>query len=485
MKNEELGGGGWLSKRPLIKSWERLGYEQDPYNFAGGDRVIDDIRKALSTGAPTITGYGDATPLRLENLDAMMTEVLLTQSHLKLFNSIPRVTSIQPDYQWIRHVGYGNSRRTPGFREGGVPAGGVSQWNRGTVRTKFLGVKRGYTHAALITGQLGGFYNDPVASENRDGTLELLEMVERWSLWGDKDVLDENGVEVNYDGIYQQLIDDSSKSIVDLEGQPLDFSHLENASIQLTERGKLLNFNNIRTFTKPFVLSDLALLKLQAERAELRTRGIEGYRPGTPLRGYDTQNGYFPFEPSIMLDPVPDGKMLATSELGVTAAKPATTTAVAASEVTSKMVAGTYYYFSSTVEPKGETDSRASTATAVAALEKVTVTIARVTTALAYNLYRGTKSDGSDAGWIARITQPGSGDATYVDLNQIRPNCGIFLIMNMAQDDIALPQMSPLIKFPLAVIQTQQDFLLLLYHALAVKAPERIVLIKNIAKRPE
>lgn len=476
-------GGGWLGELPqyFAKSFNQIGRMWMPDKFPGGDFIVEEIRKAIATGA--LTGYGDATPLRLENLDAQMTEVLIMQSHLKMFNAFPRVPSMQPRYEWIRHLTFGGTRRAPGFVEGGVPAGGVSSWVRGEMMNKYMGVKRGYTHPALITGQMGGFYNDPITNENRDGTTQLLSMIERWILWGDKDIKDGNGVEVNYDGIYQQLIDAGSGSIIDLEGQPLDFNHLEDLGVRFVERGKLLSFNNIKTFTKPYVLSDLAALKLNSERASLGATFPAGYRPGTPLLGYATQMGNLPFEPSIMMDGVDTNAPLGTSDPGVTAAKPATTLPVASSDLTSKMEAGTYYYFASTMEDKGETDSRVSAATAVAALEKVTVTIARVTTATAYRIYRGLTNVAADARWIATIAQPGSGDGVFVDLNQIRPDTGIFLAINMDPEDVAIAQMSPLIKFPLAVVQTQYDFLLLLYHVLAIKAHERVYMIKNIGRR--
>lgn len=487
MKTEEIGGSGsWWHGRPLVKSFDDLGWGIP--NFPGGDGFVDaynaELRKAISTGAPPLTGYGDGTPLRVENLDSTMSEVLLTNAHLKLFNSIPRVANMQPDYQWNRHTNYGTTRRPAGFREGSNPEGGVSSWVRNTIRGKYLGVKRGYTHQALITGQMGGFVNDPVTSENRDGTLQLLEQVERAILWGNKDIPDSSGNEVNYDGIYQQLLDDGSTSIIDKEGLPLDFDDFENAALTLVERGKMLDFSNLKAFAKPFVFSDLSLLKQQQMWAEVKqSRPSGGFSTGMPLLGHLTQFGWIPFEPSIMMDAVPEGKMLATSEVGVTALRPATVTMAMAADATSKIVAGTYYYFASTVEKNGETDFRASTATVVAAGEKATGTIARVTTAIAYNVYRGLLSSGADAGWIATVPQPGSGDGVFVDLNQIRPGTGMFLMFNAVPKTIVLPQMSPLIKFPLAVVQTQFDFDLLIYHCLVIKEAERVILIKNIGRR--
>lgn len=466
--------------RRLVKSFETIGREYYGPSWVGSEQIMSDLQKALATGA--LSGFGDATPLRLENLDGTMTAVLFQEAHLKIFQSIPRVPSAQPLYQWIREKEYGSERGAPGFREGGAPKVGVSKWERGQIVNKYLGVRRGYTHQMLVTGQMGGSFVDPVERENRNGTRQLLAMTERNIVWGLKSVLDEGGNEVHYDGIVKQTEDAFPSSIIDKEGKPLDFEDLENAAERLVTVGKLLNFDAIRTFWQPKVLSDLAKLKLQAERRLLGQDTPAGYRPGTPLEGFRTQHGYLPFDDSIFLHPVEDGKPLGAAEPSAPT-KPATVTGVAAADAASKMEAGTVYYFASARNDSGESDTTASAAIAVAAGQKVTVTIARATGAVGYRLYRGITATAADARYIATIPQPASGDATYADLNQWRPGAGFGLILCLREEDLALAQMAPLLKFPLAIVSTTVEFLLLLYHVVAVKAAERVVIFKNIGTR--
>lgn len=465
----------------LIKSFDQM-LREASYPGMTGDKIIEELSKAVSLNG--IAGFGNMTDLKLENLDATMTAVLFEQDHLKLFSAIPRVPSVQTLFQWIRRDRYGSHRGAVGFPEGGAPQGGTSAWTRASATVRYLGTRGGYTHQAMTAGQMGGTFVDPVTEENRNRTLELLEKLERLILWGQEDIKDGNGNTVHFNGLIKQMEASSlaAKQIIDMEGRPMDFEKLEDIGEKFVTTGKLLNFARIRSWWKPHVLSDLAKLKFQAERISLGNTLPEGYRTGVPLDGHQTQRGYVAFEDSIFMDPVEDGLPLATAEAGA-ATKPATTTCVAASDVTSKMVAGTYYYFASSVNDKGESDTRASTATAVNALEKVTITVARETTATAYRIYRGTKSDMSDAGWIATVTQPGSGDASYVDLNQWRPLHGMGLVVNVAEPDIAFAQLSPLVKWPLAVTNTTIEFLLLLYGVLVVKAPERMVVVKNIGRR--
>lgn len=48
--------------------------------------------------------------------------------------------------------------------------------------------------------------------------------------------------------------------------------------------------------------------------------------------------------------------------------------------------------------------------------------------------------------------------------------------------DLCIAQMSPLLKMPLAPVQTTFEYLLLLYHTLVLKAPERQFIFKNVGK---
>jgi len=489
---------GFRKHPRLVKSFEMLGREwtgRSPGEGQPGfgDMAVLELQKALATAsgiAGSTVALGDATPIRLENLDGTMTAVLFQESHLKVFASLPRVPSAQPLYQWIREKGYGTERGAAGFREGGAPQVGVSAWERGTILTKYLGVRRGYTHQLLMTGQMGGTLVDPVARENRNGTRQLLAMIERQVVFGDKAIKDADGNEVHYDGIVRQmeLSSVAATNIKDLAGRPLNFEDLENAGEQFVTQGKLLNFDMIRTFWKPRVLSDLAKLKLQAERRLMGQDLPEGYRPGTPLNGYHTQHGDFVFDESIFLDPVEDGKPLTDAgDPGSPTAPVAPTTAAAGATAGSKLEAGTYWYAYSSFNDKGESLAVAS-ASGQAAVDTDQITVTGTRTGLSatgFRVYRGTTAVIADMRWIRTIADPGSGTTftIAVDKNEWRPGHGFGMIINMRDEDVVLAQLAPLIKFPLAIVNTTMEFLLLLYHVLAIKAPERVIVFKNIGLR--
>lgn len=486
IQSAELGG-GYLGQRrkPLVKSFAQMGREYMGPDFSMSE-VMDGLQKALFSGAgasPTVTaGFGGA--LLLENLDNTMTKVLYESSHLKMFNSIPRVPSAQALYQWIRQHSRGGHRGAVGFAEGGAPKSGVSRWARGSMMNKYMGVRRGVTHQMMVTGQMGGAFVDPVQSENENGTLQLLEMIERRLIWGQANILSDAGADIHYDGLYAQLNTAAVGSVIDKEGNPLDFEDLENYGERLVTVGKLLNFDNLRSYATPRVLSDLGKLKLQAERIILGGNYPAGYRPGVPLDGYRTQRGLIPFEDSIFTEAVEGNIPLATADAGALAAS-AGASGVASSDTTSKIPAGTFIYHVSTLNDAGESLVVSSTGVVATAGQKITVTITGVANSTGYRVYR--QDAGTSAAalgrWVADVPSNGASNVDFVDRNEIRPNCGVMAIMNMSEPDIAIAQMSPMIKWPLAITNTTVEFLILCYHVLAVKAAERVVFVKNIGQR--
>lgn len=468
--------------RPFAKSFNTLGREAMGGAWPGSDAIVAELAKALAS--TSISGFGDATPLRLEVLDATMVDVLNRMEHLRIFNAISRVPSPQQIYQWNRRLDHGSTRGQLGFTEGGAPKGGVARWLRDSAQVMFLGTKRGITHQLMTMGTMGGTQVDPVAEENRNGTLALLESLERNIFHGNALILDNDGNTVNYNGLLAQMKAKFPAHVHDMRGQPMDFVDLELAAERFTTTGKLLNFGNIKTWATPFVLADLARRKMQSERVMRGTTDPMPAMYGTPMKGYSSNFGDFAFEPSIMLEAVEANKALAAAEAGVSpVVKPATVTGVVAANGASKMAAGTYYYFVASGNDAGETDARASTGQVVTAGDQVTVTIADVAGATRFVLYRGTTSAVADARWIAQIpATSGGGGTVYVDREQSIPGTGYMILADMNPENWCLPQLAPLLKFPQPISGTTMSFLLILYHTLVVKAAERIQVFENIGR---
>lgn len=471
-----------------VQSYDQLAKSLG-YNHTG-DEVIANLAKALST---TNSGPGgiQGGPLMLENLDGLMTEVLINEGHFKLFNSIPRVPSAQPYYEWNEHKGFGSRRGSVGFGEGGAPKGSVSAFERNGMYNKYLGVKGGVTHQMLLTGQNGGSFEDPTTRENRDRTLELFERMEREFVFGDKTIKNEDGVEVHFDGLLTYMEANAASHVIDLEGAPLDFENLDDTAEKLVTEGKVPKVDGFTSYMSPHVRGGLN--KMYQDRNIVRhnkdAAKRAGYTPGFKLPGYETEFGDFAFEHSILLEEVEAGKPEAAAPNGAPA-KPASVTSVAGAEAASKMEADTYYYSVGAFNDTGESLPRVGGGVAVTAGQKVTVTIAEVSGATGYRVYRGKQADGSDAKWVGRVAVPGGGgDAEFIDLNQQRTvdangdlANGMSIIYKGDQRDLCMSQMTPLTKMPLPQVDTTFPFLLLLYCVLVPKALERIFIFKNAGK---
>ncbi len=485
-----------------------------------GDATMSDLAKAMAT--QNIGGsYGDDTPLRLQNLDATMTSVLYEEQHFVKWNWLERVPSIQPYYEWVDRLSYGDDRSQPAFVEGGTPAGGTASFSRNGVYVRYFGVRRGITHQMALTGQLGGSMVDPVAEENRDGAMQLLARCERNFVWGDHNITDNNGNTVNYDGLVLALQNgvqfvgasqsngmpngySAGLNILDFQGTYPDFGIFESVGRLMAEAGFVTNFRNMRAFMSPTVIEDLAKIQLSEQIQVLGQRPYTGWYQGAPLVGYQTNFGFIPFTYDIFLrragmtDQPPQ-----TSATQAPGAPNSSSTVAAASPTgnqTSEFYAapagggtdaGTYYYWLTAGNDNGESTAISLGAVAVAVGQVVNATVvpgpSNGNPCTYFRLYRGTVNSQTDpgTGCIATFASAGptsSTSVTYTDTNYWRPQTGMLLFVERTPSNLCIAQMAPMLKWPLAITSTTVEWLLLLYHTLVVKAPQRQFLVRNIGR---
>lgn len=480
----------------LAKSFNQLAKSQYGNAWGGVDEYVNKLSqplsKALATGSVAGQSFGNGSALVLQNLDSIMTSVLFTEEQLVKQRFIDRVPSINPTYQWNRRNTYGTGRGAMGFAEGGIGPVGNAAWSRNTETVRFFGVQRGTTIVANIAGALGGMFDNPIEEEEYDGTMQLLSSVERSLVWGNSTILDASGNPIFYDGFYRKLRYGSngayaSSNIIDLRGQPLTFDIFSDISARL-QKNYVTSTRNIGAFLDPDTLQTLQLQKNLAERKMMGTSPSDsGYVSGTPLRGFDTQIGMIPFIPDVFLEPVQTKYPLTTADYGAPTKPSGVTGAVAAptgSQVSKWTTAdaGTVYYSVAAFNASGESLAFTTAGVAATATNIVTLTIPQVTGAFGYRIYRGVKSDASDAQWIGEVADSGTANTTFADDNFILPGTNVSLVIEKSQQNVVIPQMAPLLKLPLAVQNTTIPFGLLYLHTLAIKAPERQYLIINIGK---
>ena len=596
---------GYRKSEPLNKSFDMIVRDWSRQQF-GGDEIVDEIRKALNTGVTSpvynnaaatgarldgwsgtsygynqASGYGadhtagtiltntafgnpryeagNLSALRLENLDNTMTSVLATAEHLKIFRWIHKEPSKQPFYQWNRRESYGSTRGFFGFAEGGLPNGGKGQWSRNGAYVKFLGTKGGVTHPAVLTNILGGMSVDPVAEDQLGRTMDFMQRIERAILYGDESILDNSGVDSNYDGLMKLLTKQRSKNVIDMKGQPLTMDGLANIASRLVSEGKLLSFADVTLFMSPQNIEDFSKLRYSTvlgtnnaisgpgttvDRSDITSSARNNLLAGLSIVGQSTSFGIIPFEWSIFTEPVEGGTLLTAGDSGA----PAAPTAWASTVLTvgidviddignptstgSTFPTGTYniapfastgssfptnagatgdvayWYRISSVNDIGESAATYESTHQVAptgSAQEVRIRFPRVvgsglTQARAYRVYRaegvvgsgtvpaatsslwqyvGYVPDSNAGGTVQEFTDRNGASSLY---NNIRPGTNIAPLLCRNSADLCIAQMSPLLKMPLAPVSTTFEYLLLLYHTLVLKAPERQFIFKNVGK---
>jgi len=471
-----------------VQSYDQMlkagGYNQT------GDQIVDDLRKALQTNSGVAMANGNG-PLMLENLDGVMTEVLITERHFKLYNLLPKVPSATPYYEYNVHKGFGSSRRGgAGFAQGGAPKGGTSNFKREGIYNKFLGTQGGVTHQMLITGQNGGAFEDPTVRENRDRTLELLEKVERELIFSKESILDESGNDVNADGLLAQLTEHFPQNVIDMQGAALTFDELDDAAEDFITSGKQASVDGYQILMSPHVKKGLNKQFGSRDIVRFNKDMQTGnkFTPGTAIDKYDSEFGTFQFDHSILLQEVETGQPLFDGAPANTPGTPAVTTQpLAADDAAGQHVPGTYYYSVAAFNDTGESMPVITEGVLVDdATTKVTTVITRTAGATGYRIYRGQLADGSDAKWIDKVAQPSAGNLTYIDKGEWhtvdaygKAADGLALVIKPDAKDICIAQMTPLIKMPLPQAGTTFPFLLLLYMVAVIKAGQRVKIYKN------
>jgi hypothetical protein len=486
----------------LVKSFDQVCRETFGDVFGSAEALAEyvatqpmELAKAMASAPVAGQSYGDYSAVRLEDLDSTMTAVLFKAEHLKLQRWIARTPARQLVWQYDVQTAYGNSTGRSGFAEGLGPAGGVAKYARKTAQVMFKGRMGGVTHQASLMRQ--GMLVDPVATENSNKTLELLEIVEREIAYGQAAMTDQAGNVIEYDGLFYQIKNGSQtppENIIDMRGAAIDLTTFNTIAEILADQRFVTDFSRVKAFMPGTVKSDLSLLIGQQDRRPLGGLGSQpagGYVPGTPIAGYQSNFGYVPFEHDIFLEPT-FGKRPRNSNTDSysTMTQGAVATAVAGGS-DGLIPAGTYYYFLGTLYAEGETlpsnTGGAAVSVAPTAGQHVTITINRpgaIDSSLrGYRLYRGTSVDPTAARWIADVADPHTGTTTtYVDTNQIIPGTDIMLVLEGSPENLVIPQLAPLMRYPLPPQQTTLPFYLLLYHTLVVRAPQRQFLVYNIGR---
>jgi hypothetical protein len=449
---------------------------------------LEDLNKALGTGqdgeAYGNGAYNDMSALRPQSLEPTLKIVTAQEQHIKFWKSIGKKQAFNTVEEFNVLDSYGGNS-SPFFVEGGLPNEEDSNYIRQSQMVKFLGTTRVVTHPATIVRNTVG---DIVARETTNGTLWLLQQLEK-SLYFGNSAVDP----LAFDGVITQVKNFvagksyESQHVVDMRGGVLDENTLEDITTVIADN---YGGTNLQLHMTNQVNKDMSKLIIANGGATSRQRfqGGQGSEVtlGAPVRGYSANNGEINFVNNIFLKP--DTAPKASSQKGA----PATPTfpasqLVAGADATSKMDAGTYFYFVASKNSAGESAPASLGSVAVTSGQKVTILINRVVSdpvAKSYRVYRGVTSDPTKALFAFEVADAGSGTTqTISDLNFDIPGTDTaILIDNDSENVLCFKQLAPLMKLPLARISAAERFMILLYGMVQVYNPRRVVVLKNVGK---
>lgn len=456
------------------------------------ENMADEIQKAMAIN--TISGgggYGNFDALRLEDLDDTMSKVLFTRQHFVFQREFARVPALQVTHQYNVKKRYGSGRGRPFFREGDGPGGSTSRYERKSAQVRFLGVEGGITHQATMLKQ-GGIQVRPVEEENENRVMELMEETERAILFGDSSLVDSAGNVIEYDGIVKQILANApAENIIDLRGAPFSLEALDEAALIMHDRRYTSDFRNFRMYSPGSVLTDLSkAIRYDPVTGSILQRiaipgggGDRGIDPGVVYNGYTTQFGRIPFTGSVFMQRTAAHSPLSQS-VDATGVAP-TVAGAAAADATSKMDAGTHWYFISSVYDNGESLPHAGTSVTLTSGQRANLTITRPGTfdrLRGYNVYRSQTNDVTKARWVALVGGADQASVVFSDLNANIPDTEIVLLLETSEENLEVAQLAPMMRFPLAPVKTTIPFYYLMYHVPIVKIAERQFVFKNVGR---
>lgn len=452
--------------------------------------ALADLQKALTAGygtdVSTLTGGG---ALRIQSLDKTMQSTIQENKHFRLFNELAKSGAGATVDEWTEQSGVGGFLGGSTNTETGDINESTGAYARRVGMVKYLMTKR----QVSLVSTLGNNIASSEAVEQQNGAKQLLTDAEFLCFEGDDAV-----VPTEFSGIYAQMlagvnagqVDDGN--ILDAEGQSLASINLLNmAASQISKRD---NFGTpTHLFLSQQVQADFDTGLDPAFRVPLNNVPNGGISLGAPVVGVRTSWGDIANCPDVFINDgdqtTPFQVQYPTLALKNTGMKP-TVAKAAAADVSSKFGAahaGNYYYLVTGLNANGQSDGVITTQQAVAAGEKVTLTITASTggAETGYAIYRSRKNGTNavnDFRLVTRIPKAGA-TTTFVDLNRDIPGTTKAYVLNMNPGDHAINwrQLLPMMKFPLyptasAVIPWAQ----LMFGYLRITKRRHHAVIKNI-----
>jgi hypothetical protein len=445
---------------------------------------VDALNKALNVGAdrdpPSTVTAGDGFAMRVESLENTMRILTNRMEHLTFFRALPK----GPEYNTVSEYNllhdYGDNDDDGWISEGDLPNEDSATWERKHKFVKFMGVTRSVSHVATAIRPAHG---PLIGQETVNGTMKLLRMLEKALFKGDS-----NLSSLQFDGFERQMIDGApSGNIIDMRGKPLNESVLIDAALSASDAPNYGLLSDL--FCSPKTKADLLKSFFPKGRYDLGSNPSND-SIGMDVKKFTSPSGDVRFNTNVFIN---DGGGVPSAAVGDTAKIPATptvstgaTTPVDATASFAADDAGNYYYSVVAVNRYGHSAAVSFGTVAVAAGDKCTfgVTPGSAVSVDYYRIYR-TKVGGASGTQrlILRVANAaGAGEQTINDKNEWLPATTSAYAFQMDGDTMKWKQLTPMVRIPLATIDTSIRWAQVIYGTPILYAPQRTILFKNIGR---
>lgn len=449
-------------------------------NFVGADHyggqlmhpgVVDDLRKALATNGQVGVDGSMLIPQSLETTLKITTHKM---KELKLWQRIAKRPAYAITEEYNALLDYGLDEN--GFiTEGALPNEDSSTYKREVGVVKFMGTVRAVTHPmTLVRTTIGS----AIDQEDANGTMHLLRLLEIALFYGDDRLNPQS-----FRGFKQIIEQRAPENIIDLGGKPITPAVMEEVDLRIADKFGEIDTLYMSTrakanMSKAFQDSGLQRLHLPVERTETNL--------GMVPQQYQGNNSQFTIENHKFIREQVRPKTSIPQALATrVAARPVAPTVapVVAAGDFSRMKAGTYVYTVGAVNDIGEgLESPVSQEVTLDAGDAVAVTITQVPGARYYRIYRNRAGESTSKRMLlTEVADSNAATTVYTDRGVYIPGCSTaFGLYTDPDQGFCFKQLAPLMKLPLAQINTSMRWAILLYGMLQVYQPRKNIMLINV-----
>ena len=433
------------------------------------------LRKAAidyqTSAQPSAAAGASLSPLVPQSIEGTLASATYTMSELALWPAIPKTTvsNTVHEYNVIQEHGLDLD---PFISEGGAGVLNLSEYSREFVKIKYMAERRSVTDVATLVNILGS-NPSAIAEETERGTMSLMQKVEHQLWHGDESI---NGL--GFDGLFKQIEDAGGDNVYDLAGSEVTPDFLQNV---LAEQTAAPNFGRPDCiYVEPRVYSSLIQQSVNYGRHDQITSangtltfGAGKFAINSPLGPVPVKTAPFLFTAS-KAPTAGSGHSVAAVSISAGPTAGGSGSSFAAGD------AGDYIYKIVGVKAEGGYSAPVtSSVVTVAAGQQVSITIADADHTY-YRVYRSDKDGAAGTCTFIMNVKKTVGTTSIVDTNAVRTKTSKIFV---AQHDPSVFQFVRLLDFlrrPLAEVDTQRPFLLMLFGSPIVKVPSKLSMIRNV-----